>query len=186
MVKKMDIFIEYMIKKQRDVKDNLVVAGTVVLALILTVVLFVLMMAMVSSGVNIASSIGLLLIAGVWYGAYILKNSRSIEYEYILTNNYFDVDKIMAKKGRKRLLSIDFSEASTVANIKDNDHNHAYKNNNGAGKVMDLTGNKLIGDVYYIDTQVEGERKLILFQPTSKMLDSIRKSNPRNVFIYES
>lgn len=182
----MDIFIEYMIKKHRDVKDNLIIAGTIVLALILTIVLFLLIMILMSSGVNIASSIGLLLIAGVWYGAYILMNSRNIEYEYILTNNYFDVDKIMAKKGRKRILSIDFSEASTVANIKDNDHNHAYRNNNGAVKIMDLTGNKLVGDVYFIDTQVEGERKLILFQPTSKMLDSIRKSNPRNVFIYES
>ena len=182
----MDIFIEYMIKKHRDVKDNLIVAGTIVLALVLTIVLFLLIMILMSSGVNIASSIGLLLIAGVWYGAYILMNSRNIEYEYILTNNYFDVDKIMAKKGRKRILSIDFSEASTVANIKDNDHNHAYRNNNGAVKIMDLTGNKMVGDVYFIDTQVGGERKLILFQPTSKMLDSIRKSNPRNVFIYES
>ena len=101
MVKKMDIFIEYMIKKQRDVKDKLVVAGTVVLALILTVVLFVLMMAMVSSGVSIASSIGLLLIAGVWYGAYLLINSRSIEYEYIHTNNYLMLIKLWQKKAEK-------------------------------------------------------------------------------------
>ncbi len=181
----MDVFMEYMIKKQRDIKDNLLVGGIILLGVVLTIVLFMLIIALAGAGVSISFSIGLLLVAFLWYGAFKLISMRSIEWEYILTNSYFDVDKIMAKKGRKRVLSIDFAEAATVASIDDNDHNHAYRNNNGAIKVLDFTGNKILGKVYFIDVQYEGERKLVLFQPTSKMLDSIKKFNPRNVFIYE-
>ena len=44
----MDVFMEYMIKKQRDVKDNLLVGGIILLGAVLTIVLFMLMIAPVS------------------------------------------------------------------------------------------------------------------------------------------
>ncbi len=182
----MDIFMEYMIKRRKDTKDKLLIAGIIVLASIVTLLLFALMMFMATQGISWAFSIGFLCVAFAWYGAILLISTRNIEWEYILTNNYFDVDKIMAKKGRKRVLSIDFSEAAAVAAVEDNDHNHAYRNREQSGtKVLDLTGGKELGEVYFIDIQVEGERKLVLFQPTSKMLDAIKKANPRNVFIYQ-
>ena len=182
----MDIFMEYMIKRHKDTKDKVIIAGLIILALIVTFALFAVMMFMATQGISWAFSIGFLCVAFAWYGAILLISTRNIEWEYILTNNYFDVDKIMAKKGRKRVLSMDFAEAATVAAVSDNDHNHAYRNRAQNGmKVLDLTGGKELGEVYFIDIQVEGERKLVLFQPTSKMLDAIKKANPRNVFIYQ-
>ena len=46
---------------------------------------------------------------------------------------------------------------------------------------MDLTGNKLIGDVYFIDCYISGKRKIVLFQPTEKMVDALRKFNAKAV-----
>ena len=50
---------------------------------------------------------------------------------------------------------------------------------------MDFTGIKCNGRIYFADVMIEGEQKRILFQPTSKMLDSIKRYNPRKVFIKE-
>ena len=83
----MDVFMEYLIKRKRDVKDNVIVAlvifAGIILTLILFVALFIMSLALVGSG-NTASQfssiflgIGLLLIAGVWYGAYVLINHRN-------------------------------------------------------------------------------------------------------------
>lgn len=183
----MDIFMEYMIKRHKDTKDKIIIAGLIFLAILITLVLFAVMMFMAAQGITWSFSIGFLCVAFAWYGAILLISTRNIEWEYILTNNYFDVDKIMAKKGRKRVLSIDFSEAAIVAAVADNDHNHVYRNKDQSGlKVLDLTGGKEVGEVYFIDIQVEGQRKLVLFQPTSKMIEAIKKANPRNVYIYGS
>lgn len=187
--------MEYLIKRKRNVKDNIIVAliilAGVVLTLILFTILFVLSLALASSGQaasqfsSIFFGLGLLIIAAMWYGAYVLINHRSIEFEYILTNSDMDIDKIIAKKGRKRVISFDFKDAELVANINDDEHNHSYKSPVDGTKVYDFTGNKDNGNIYFIDITIESERTQILFQPTSRMLDSIRKFNPRKVFIKE-
>lgn len=190
----MDVFMEYLIKRKRSAKDNVIVALLIVAALMVSLVLFIALFIMslslagaqeqASQFSSLFLGLGLLLIAGVWYGAYILINRRSIEYEYILTNSEMDIDKIMAKKGRKRMISFDFKEAEIVANINDDMHNSAYKNSQDI-KLQDFTGNKDNGNVYFVDISVEGERTRVLFQPTSRMMESIRKFNPSRVFIKE-
>lgn len=185
MINNTDVFIEYMIKKKKDRKDIAIISLIVFGGIIISLVLFALMFALALNGLNMTFSVGLLLVALLWYGAYLLISIRNVEYEYILTNSYFDIDKIMAKRGRKRLLSIDFKEADIVANIEDDAHNSTYKHNNSGIKVLDFTGDKGRGMVYFADVYVDNEKKRILFQPTSQMLESIRRFNPRNVFIYE-
>lgn len=181
----MDIFMEYLINRKKDAKDIVIISGIVCATFLLTIVL--LLALMMFSQVPMVGSIGMLLVVGVWWGAYQLISRRNIEWEYILTNSEFDIDKIMAKKGRKRVLSIDFKEANLVARIDDTAHNYEFSGNQTSKniKVMDFTGGKNIGETYFIDIVIENERKFVLFQPTSKMLDAIKKFNPRNVFVME-
>lgn len=182
----MDVFMEYMVKKQKDGKDMAVIGGIVALGLFITLAVFYLILYFGAQGVSFAFSLGFILVVFMWYGAWVLITRRNIEWEYILTNSALDIDKIMAKKGRKRVLSVDLADAALIANIEDNDHNHAYKNAHDSGtKIMDFTGSKTFNDVYFIDIQVDGERRLVLFQPTSKMISEIKKFNPRNVFMFE-
>lgn len=181
----MDIFMEYLINRKKDVKDMVIISGLIAAGIVLTFILVLVLL--LFSNVPMVGSLGMLLIAGVWWGAYQLISRRNIEWEYILTNSEFDIDKIMAKKGRKRVLSIDFKEANLVASVEDAAHNYEYIGNQSSNniKVMDFTGGKNVGATYFIDIAVNSERKFILFQPTSKMLEAIKKFNPRNVFIYE-
>lgn len=52
----------------------------------------------------------LVLAGGVW-----LLGNFNIEYEYILTNNDLDIDKVIGKRKRKRMISLDVSTAEAFA-----------------------------------------------------------------------
>lgn len=188
----MDFYMEYMLKKKKDGRDIAIIAASVILAILLSIVMFVVISATAYAlmGTQISSfafSIGLVLIAFIWYGVYLVISSRNIEYEYILTNSEVDMDRIMSRKGRKRIASFDFKDAEIVANIEDNEHNFKYKNPENGIKVIDITGDKERGNVYFVDyfCGEKNEKRRVLFQPTTKMIEAIKKVNPRNVFIYE-
>ena len=151
-----DIYLEYILKKKKTGGQKAIIA----------VIIF-------------AAIIGF-----AWYGAYLLMSMQNIEYEYILTNSEIDIDKIMSKKARKRIASFDFKEINICANINDNEHNHDYKNVT-VSKTFDVTGDKSRGNVYFVDYSQDSENYRVLFQPTSKMIESIKRFNPRNVFVME-
>jgi len=176
-----DVFIEQMVKKDLESKDCIIIAALGVIAIFLSIFVFVLVIGIIPQ----LSTIGLLLIAGIWYGYYILVTRRRVEYEYILTNSEIDIDKIMAKRTRKRVASFDFKEAELVACVKDDLHNHVIKNAENNVKILNYSGDSEHYDVYFVDINTNGERKIILFRPTSKMLEGIKRFNPRNVHIME-
>lgn len=183
----MDVYMEELVKKKKTGKDYLITVGLVVLAIVLSFVLFFVIMLLSASMPQIgqiAGSIGMLLIAGVWYGAYFLNNSLSIEYEYIVINSSLDIDKIMAKKRRKRMVSLDIKDVALMACIDDNENNHIYKHRDAGVKVVNLSANNNNMNTYFIDHTVDGRRQLVLFQPTSKMVEELYKFNPRIVKKY--
>ena len=128
-----DIYLEYILKKKKTGGQKAIIAVIIFAAIIVSLALLLLIFATATalSGTQFGSfsfSIGLVLIAFAWYGAYLLMSMQNIEYEYILTNSEIDIDKIMSKKARKRIASFDFKEINICANINDNEHNHDYKN----------------------------------------------------------
>ncbi len=185
-----DVYMEYMVKHKKDTKSKAAVIGIYVLAGLLTIIMCMLIMygayALAGTGISQFSfSIGLVLIVFMWYFAVFFAKKFDIEYEYILTNSSLDIDKIMSKSQRKRVVSLDFTEIESCANIKDDSHNSSYKRGNDGFKLYDVTGDAEDGGVYFVDFSNEGERSRVLFQPTSRMMESIRKCNPRSIFVYE-
>ena len=188
----MDFYMEYMLKKKKDSKDiaiiSAVIAAGIVLSAAMLMLTFAAAYALAGSQISsFAFSIGFVLIALIWYGAYLLIGMRNIEYEYILTNSEIDIDRIMSKRGRKRMASFDFLEAEICACIDDNANNYKYKNPESDLKVIDVTGDKARGNVYFVDyfDNEKNQKTRVIFQPTSKMIEAIRKTSPRNVFVYE-
>ena len=80
--------------------DFLLVAGLIVLALMF------------------APAIVFLIIVGVIYASYKLIMMLSVEFEYIFVNGDLDVDKIVAKASRKRVVSIKCSEVEKFGEYK--------------------------------------------------------------------
>ena len=95
----MDHYNEQMIQKQTEPKDVLMrVLISVGTALIIAVCIFAALM---------FGFLPLILIAaGALYLAYLLFTGTFVEYEYIVTNNDLDVDKITGRRKRRRLVTV--------------------------------------------------------------------------------
>lgn len=98
----MDNICEQLVVKSRTSSDRakavLIILGMAVLAAALLFLAF------------ITGFLVFLLIAGaaVFGGIYLL-NGMDIEYEYIITNNELDIDKIIGRRKRKRMITVDLS-----------------------------------------------------------------------------
>lgn len=178
-----DSFIEYLIKKKKDGKDIAFIVLLCAAGTVFSVAMFAVMFAMFMSGNGeLSTPIGLLVIAAAWYAVYKFVSSRDVEFEYILTNSEMDIDKVMPKFGRKRLVSWDFKSIEICAAVDDAAHRYEY--DNAPDKIYDCTGDKDYSDVYFVDFDSENEGKVrVLFQPTSKIIETARKYNMRKVFI---
>lgn len=170
----MDIFCEFIVRHKKSIKDYLIMAGADIAAMILVfaVILFY----------NYTFGFGFFIIAAIIYGAYILIRSRFVEYEYALTNNELDIDKIMAKKKRKHILTVDFKQTEICAAVNDGNYSSEYNNTASLTKTYDFTG-ICDYDVYFADFNTGSGRIRILFNPNDKMKDSLRIINPRSVHI---
>jgi hypothetical protein len=103
----MDIFIEQLVQKKPSPRDILltvsVFAATAALCTVFIIAAF--------------SFLGLpmlVVVPGIiWLGGHIQKG-LNIEYEYILTNEELDVDKIKGKSKRKRMFTFDLGSAEKL------------------------------------------------------------------------
>ena len=91
-----EIFNEKMVKKLPDTREA-----------VLKGVIAVVSIAAMTASIMYAGVMCILVILAVGVGYYFLNKQFEIEYEYILTNDELDVDKIIARERRKHLLSVD-------------------------------------------------------------------------------
>ena len=159
----MDIFCEYMVKREKGAKEVLQTVGIILAAVLLSGVLFLFN--------SYLFGLGLLLIAGVWYGAYVLISRSNVEYEYIVTSTVLDVDRILARRSRKRILSIDLKEIEACC--------PAENMSGGADKkITDATPRGIEDGVYGIDFDKNGIKNRLLIKPGKKMLTYMKKASP--------
>lgn len=188
-----DIFLELLVPRKKDAKDKIIIGLIILAAVIVTLLLFAVML-----GISLAAaaeesaqgfssmtfSIGLLLVALAWYGAYLLITTRNIEYEYIVTNNELDIDKVMSKKGRKHLVTVDMSNVKCMGRVDDDSCNDIYKNPPEGVKVLNYQAVSKTSFTYFIDCTIEEQRTIVVCQLTGKMADGLWRYNPKNIKRY--
>ncbi len=170
----MDFFGEFIVKRKLKKSDYAISIAGFLLALVLTYIFTIF------SGYLLG--FWLLLIAASWYGAYMLMKSRMTEYEYTLTNSEMDIDKIMAKRRRKRVLSVDFKNAEICARINDESFKTNVENPVGIQKTYDFTG-ICENDIYFADFQTSGGKIRVLFQPSDSMKEYLKLVNSGTIHI---
>lgn len=98
----MDNICEQIVSKSRTSSDRikavLIIAGMAVISAALLFLAFV-------TGFLV---LALIAAAAVFGGIYLL-SGMEIEYEYIITNNEMDIDKIIGRRKRKRMITVDLS-----------------------------------------------------------------------------
>lgn len=104
----MDNIAEQLVEKKTTTADTAKKVLITVAALIISSLLMFFAIAMAIFVLVIPA-------VGVLAGAVYLISTMNVEYEYIVTNNEIDIDKIIGRSRRKRLITLDISSAEQFA-----------------------------------------------------------------------
>lgn len=161
----MDTFFEQIIAVRKTGKAVAALIGIWLAAFVICFLLFF---------TGIFGAFSILLIAGVIYGAFKLSGFFNVEYEYIVTNGTMDIDKIINKSSRKRVLSF---ELQTVSRIEK--YNPALLNSVNSKEVIIAcdTDDK---DAYLMVSSTEGKgTNHLVFAPDERVRGAIVKFVPK-------
>ena len=162
----MDVYIEHIVKRKKSILD------------IITAVMIVLIglgLIYLAGFLAIFPVIMLLLVAAIVYVTYKFVMRINTEYEYIITNGELDVDRIINKRTRKKIETVnlrlieDFSKGGI-------DKESRYLSDKSIKKII-VCENVREGYYYLVYTQ-DDKRKILFFTPTEEMTEHIRKVNP--------
>jgi hypothetical protein len=155
----MDVFFEQIVPIKKKGKTILGFVGIWVLALLLCFVAFLFL-----------GSFFIIVSAAAIYGAFVLSGKLNVEYEYIVTNTTMDVDKIINKSSRKRLLSFEIPSVTRLEKY------------NPAVPIKDpiIACNPEDENAYLMVCEKEGKSaQYLVFAPNAKLQSAIVKSLPK-------
>ena len=162
----MDTFFEQIIAVKKNGKALAAIIGIWLAAFL---VCFVLIMFM-----GVLGAFSLLLAAGVLFGAYKLSVRFNVEYEYIVTNGTMDIDKIINKSSRKRILSFELATVSRIEKF-----NPAQISSVNA-KELFITCNADDPAAYLMVSSTEGKgTSYLVFAPDERVRSAIVKFVPK-------
>ena len=172
----MDIFCEQIVKKKKTSAEKTTVALIWVIGWVVCMLLFYL-------GLYILPSFFMLLLLAAGFVVYFTMKMAfklNLEYEYCVTNGLLDVDKIINRNDRKRMISV---EASTFDRFEPYDPQKPENDPKRFDLVVNAVADPDGEDAIYVAAlrhPVKG-RILIVFQPNQKILDGITKALPRHL-----
>ena len=172
----MDIFIEEMVKKVKSRKEALISA----LVLVAAVLIIGLLVFVVLPLAKLFSSIVVLLIAGVGYGAYTFIGFQNKEFEYTLVNSALDVDKILNKKLRRRMTSVNLYELEAFGTLKNPEY-ESYKNNSMVKKIDASRSTDDEATIYFV-YNAKSVKTMLLFTPSERIVNIVKKLYPKKEF----
>ena len=157
---KMDVFVEQIVKKEVSGKDwALRILIGIGMGVLSAVALFVFLF--------VFPLLGLLIFFAVIWGGYSLITGTDCEYEYIVTNGEIDIDKIIAKRKRVRLITAKASSFEAFGEYKD-----APDTDDGVTTVSALGTDG--GEPCYADFKHPSAGNIrLIFSPNEKVIEAI-------------
>lgn len=160
----MDNIAEQLVVKKKTSADIIKSIAISVGAVIIATILMYLAISLAFFSLVIPAV--LVLFGGVW-----LMGQTNIEYEYIITNNEMDIDKIIGRRKRKRMITVDLSAAQAFA---------PYPPEDSVG--ADVTVHASTGleeDAYYLVTEHSTYGTVyLIFNPCKKIREAIMQELP--------
>ncbi len=162
-----DVFNEHLVKKKTTAKDNLQKAGLIAAGMVLIAAAFM-----------VVPSFALFVVLAVAAGEVYLLKRYNLEYEYVLTNNELDIDKIFSQSKRKRALSVDIRTFSVMIQV----NNPNFKSEVGnIDMVEDYSICEVSESTYAAVYEKDGKRVQLLFDPSDAIVQGIKTYIPRKV-----
>ncbi len=165
-----DVFIEHMVSQKPNGKTMLL---RLLLGLAVAVVAVLPIFLEMLGVAGVMTFMPATLVAGVW-GGWFFSKRLSLEFEYIITNGEMDIDKIMGRNARKRLLSCDCRNFEILAPAKEMG---SYKQQQI--KTIDVSSSaNSEGRWFAIFNGKDGARTMLIFEPNERMLEAFKKFIP--------
>lgn len=166
----MDNFSEQLVTRKETKSDKISRIGTLITGSLFSVCLALLGLLQLSQPV--ITLMFLLLAAAGGYMTYLLVQGRYVEYEYTFTNGELDIDKIIAQKKRKELLTVEVRTFSDFGK-------YSFDMEETEDMTVVYATDNIISNEYYADFEhKEYGRTRLIFVPDEKMLDNIKKFLP--------
>lgn len=163
----MDNYCEQLVEKKKTGAD---IVRMITLSLALILAASACMFASIVFGLSflVIIAVGLLAL-GVW-----LVSGMNIEYEYIITNNEMDIDKIIGKRKRKRMITIDLTKVDDFGGYP------SEKDIEADATVHATTG--LEKNAHYLLVQHNDYGKVkVIFNPNEKLREAIAQEVPKSL-----
>lgn len=165
-----DTFAEQIVKKTSTSSDALkktmlMASGGVITALLVFLCL--------------KTPFAILLIAGVIYLLYYLLTSMNVEYEYSVTNGTLDIDKIIARRKRVNMLSVEVKTFTAFDSYLSFDGDFSGTTIMAVGS--DIASGEEEAPFYAAFKHETYGDVMLVFSPDEKILECIRPYLPRNI-----
>ncbi len=158
-----DIFVEEMVVRRKTVLNLLCSVAMVVAAVVLCLAIWLV--------VPFYSSVLMVL---VLFAAYLGIKFQYAEFEYSFTNGDLDIDKIMAKRKRTRLLELNCKQIQVMApySAEYESETTAYQ----VTQVLDTSSSKrAAGRWFMIYERPDGSYGFLVFQPSKRLRQAMGK-----------
>ena len=165
-----DVFAEDLVVRQRPLFVALVRCGSIVAGILLTIgAYFVTGMVLK----NYSSAVFPMLFALIVIGVVMVFRFTGLEYEYSFYSGDVDIDKIVGKRKRTRLISFNCRDVELMAPYTE--ANEADANGNFVQK-LDVRGTGAgMRDWFVIVKSEDGSRRIFAFSPSDKMINAFRQ-----------
>ena len=171
----MDVFIEQIIKRRITAKDKCLMFLIVLAAAVLSFVAILLL-----SLSPMLSTFSIFVVAGLFYGAWRILTNYYVEFEYAITNGDITVDKIIYRRKRKRVVSVDAKEVEAMGKYNEAEHEHREYNK----RLMAAKDPTDAENSWYITFHnQEFGNTLLVFTPDERTLGAIKPFLKRQVSI---
>ena len=155
----MDTFIEQIVKKRKDGKE-----WTIIAAVIFGVLLILMLGFLFGAYISFLMPFVLL---GAGYGAWYLISAQNKEYEYCVTNGDIDVDLIIARSRRKRIVSVSGRKVESLLPYTPELPVAGYQRIVVAAPSLQEEG------LWYFTYHSKKGHTLVVFQPEQRVLNAL-------------
>ena len=160
-----DVFFEQIVPIKKSVGNWTALIGLWFVAVLLIAFIFL---------TNLLGSFSLIFCFGIGYGAFWLSNKFNVEFEYIITNGTLDIDKIINKSSRKRILSFELSQVTRLEK-----YNPAAITNINTKEIVTAC-NPQEPNTYFVTAERTGKKSVhLIFSPNAKLQSAIEKFAPK-------
>ena len=161
----MDTFVEQIVAIKKTFKTYLGYVGITIAALMIMTLALLLF----------GRYFGVLVVFSIGYGTFKLYAMLNIEYEYIVTNSTMDIDKIIAKSSRKRIISFELDTVQRIEKYTGQLPPDITKDYFFACNVND-------DNAYIVYYRPEGKPlRSFIFAPNEKMIAAMKNFLPRHL-----